>query len=411
MLFNMRKSIILAAAMLCSASVFFSCDENGNNPETLSPKVSLTPIDQTETSLTVSVIITDADRAAYVCLPDGETVPEEGNIIETGNIVREDTTVVVENLVAGTEYVVAAAAMSGDVVSEVVQITMNTLPAEEPDDPEHPDSQRLYVARFAKSYVETIENGIVTFSGASMTSSFPSPYASYDKHSYFSWETICAFDDEGITDAEGNGWHLPSLSEMVLLCPDGYAVEGLRVVFGESTIDPTVGFNENQSGDSNGPIDMPSILGTDEPTVSYLKKETVENGGGGNNVVYGIRFIGSDQAAAYRWESVGKGTENSHFSIRVVALPYKGQDMTFDNTDIELESWWAEQESVDITIPGLRYATPAGVDAVTSITELWSATPASWGGARTITYFPESFLDVNYQMDLSRACITWLVKD
>lgn len=407
----MRKSITMAAVILCCTSVFFSCDENGNSPEALSPEVSLTPIDQTETSLTVSVIITDAERAAYMCLTAGESVPEAGNILETGSIVREDTTVVIEGLEAGTEYVIAAAAMSGDVVSEVVRITMSTVPAEDPDDPAHPDSQKLYVARFAKSYVETIENGIVTFSGASMTSSFASPDASYDKHSYFSWETICLLDAEGIYDAEGNGWHLPSLSEMVLLCPDGYAVEGLRVVFGESTIDPSVGFNENQSGDSNGEIDMPSVLGTDEPTVSYLKKETVENGGGGNNVVYGIRFVGSDQAAAYRWESAGKGTENSHFSIRVVALPNKGIDMTFDNTDIELESWWAEQESVDITIPGLRYATPAGVDAATSITELWTTTSATWGGARTMTYLSESFLDVNYQMDLSRAYITWLIRD
>lgn len=406
----MKKTIIGAAAMLCCASLFFSCNEN-DNADSLLPKVSLTAIDSSETSLTFSVIITDAEEAAYLCLPDGGSVPEAGNIFESGNIVRVDTTVVVENLEAGTRYVIAAAAMSGDAVSAVEQIAMNTLPAEEPDDPEHPDSQRLYVARFAKSYVETIENGIVTFSGASMTSSFASPYASYDKHSYFSWETICSLDSEGIYDEEGNGWHLPSFSEMVLLCPDGYAVEGLRVVFGESTVDPSVGFNENQSGDSNGEIDMPSVLGTDEPTVSYLKKETVENGGGGNNVVYGIRFIGSAQAAAYRWESVGKGTENSHFSIRIVALPDKGAGMTFDNTDIELESWWAEQESVDITIPGLRYATPAGVDDVTNITELWTATHASWGGARTITYFPESFLDVNYQMDLSRAYITWLIRD
>lgn len=407
----MKKSIISAAVMLCCAAFFFSCDEKENNHETAMPQVALTAIDQTETSLTISIIITDAEKAAYVCLSDGESVPEAGNIFETGYIVKEDTTVVIDGLEAGTEYIVAAAAMSGDVVSEVEQITMSTLQAEEPDDPEHPDSQKLYVARFAKSYVETIENGIVTFSGTSMTSSVPSPVAAYNKHTYFDWETICTFNDEGILDAEGNEWHLPSFSEMVLLCPDGYAVEGLRVVFGSSTIDPSVAFNENQSGDSNGPIDMPSILGTEEPTVSYLKKETEENGGGGDNVVYGIRFAGSDQAAAYRWESAGYGTENSHISIRIVALPNRGVDMTFDNTDIELESWWAEQESVDITIPGLRYATPAGVETVSSLTQLWTTTSAAWGGARTITYFPQSFLDVNYQQDLSQAYMAWLIKD
>ncbi len=86
--------------------------------------------------LTFAVKATDADKAAYVCVKKGETIPDAAGILKEGKSVEatgEEVEVTVENLSAATEYVIAAAASYGETLSVVKQISMTTTDAPAPE--------------------------------------------------------------------------------------------------------------------------------------------------------------------------------------------------------------------------------------------------------------------------------------
>lgn len=86
--------------------------------------------------LTFTVKATDSDKAAYLCVKKGETIPDAAGILKDGKSVEatgEEVEVTVENLSAATEYVIAAAASYGETLSVVKQISMTTTDAPAPE--------------------------------------------------------------------------------------------------------------------------------------------------------------------------------------------------------------------------------------------------------------------------------------
>lgn len=203
--------------------------------------------------------------------------------------------------------------------------------------PQEPVSD-LYVARFTAANVATLaDNGAdvtVTFSGLDMKSSADIPEAELNVHTYFQYsylrDNLGLFDSSGaplkaITDASGRKYHLPSFAEITLLVP--------------ANVYPSFRNAKMQYNDfSETGL---SEVGIEDGTVSKMKQGTKE-------IVYGIRFIGSDQAAAYRWEWHKTSTEDAYLSIKIKALDNNGTDASFET--VADEAYWTDAE-VELNFP------------------------------------------------------------
>ena len=115
----MKKYLCLLWGGLLLAA---SCQKTPENPS-----VSLAAGEAGENSLTFTITTANADAAAWVVVKDGETVPSAAEILETGTAAETGTSEVsADNLESGTDYVVAAAAGSGSLLSEVATLKMTT---------------------------------------------------------------------------------------------------------------------------------------------------------------------------------------------------------------------------------------------------------------------------------------------
>lgn len=115
----MKKYLCLLWGGLLLAA---SCQKTPENPS-----VSIAAGEAGENSLTFTITTANADAAAWVVVKDGETVPSAAEILETGTAAETGTSEVsADNLESGTDYVVAAAAGSGSLLSEVATLKMTT---------------------------------------------------------------------------------------------------------------------------------------------------------------------------------------------------------------------------------------------------------------------------------------------
>lgn len=93
------------------------------------PAVTLAAGEATVSSLRFTLTPADADKAAFACYPKGAPEPEAGELLRSGT--PADATAAkpytVEDLDPNTTYIIAAAASSGEAISEVARIEMTTL--------------------------------------------------------------------------------------------------------------------------------------------------------------------------------------------------------------------------------------------------------------------------------------------
>ena len=116
-----------------------ACDED--DPVTVAPKVSLKEGTAAASALTFTLTPADAQAVAYVVVEKGEAVPEAAAILETGVKAKADAAgeYTATGLDSETAYVIAAAAVNGNVYSAVAKTEMVTLPASVPEpEPERP---------------------------------------------------------------------------------------------------------------------------------------------------------------------------------------------------------------------------------------------------------------------------------
>ena len=92
------------------------------------PNITLTEGSTTTNALTFNVTLTDAEKAAYICLEksEGLTLPTAAEIISDGTVIPQAGEVTVSELNANTTYIIAVAAANKEVFSEVKSIEMTT---------------------------------------------------------------------------------------------------------------------------------------------------------------------------------------------------------------------------------------------------------------------------------------------
>ncbi len=112
-----------------AAAALSGCkDDETPAPRPDEPSVTLTAGTAAADALTFTVQVSEgADKAAYVCVRGGETVPTAAEILADGTPVSDFAApVTVGGLEPETAYVIAAAASAGDEVSDVATLEMTT---------------------------------------------------------------------------------------------------------------------------------------------------------------------------------------------------------------------------------------------------------------------------------------------
>lgn len=125
----MKKYFNCLCLAVMAAAALSGCKDDGTpEPTPGKPSVTLTAGTPAADALTFTVQVSEgADKAAYVCVRGGETVPTAEEILSDGTPVSDFAApVTVEGLEPETAYVIAAAAGAGDAVSDVATLEMTT---------------------------------------------------------------------------------------------------------------------------------------------------------------------------------------------------------------------------------------------------------------------------------------------
>lgn len=101
--------------------------------EPVFPTVAVSDVAVNDNVVTFNYVLTDAEKAFWVCLPASETAPDAQGIFSAGTEFTEDEgSVTVSDLSYETDYVIYAAAQNADGYSEVESAAFSTLEAPVP---------------------------------------------------------------------------------------------------------------------------------------------------------------------------------------------------------------------------------------------------------------------------------------
>ena len=97
-------SILISLALLFT---FTGCKDQDIKGET--PVIKIEEGFILSNSISVTVNVTKAEKAAWICIENGKNLPSADDILSTGNSIAidEDVTVTADNLNANTEYIFA----------------------------------------------------------------------------------------------------------------------------------------------------------------------------------------------------------------------------------------------------------------------------------------------------------------
>lgn len=255
--------------------------------------------------------------------------------------------------------------------------------------------------------------------------------------SYFSYTWLSGQDAEGttstnggnstdlrkkvFTDADGNKYRMPTGGEMNLLLPT-WTEPGDRATVGDvDKIGVYCPFwNDNTQTNSenltmvpdeftetiylgNGDDYMPNSLGETISGKTQLRigkfSETVLRPGTqyyNVHPVYGIRFKGTSEYAAYRWETcpVQDNPQERYFSIKIKALP-EDSELTVDDITDNVSFW--HDGYIEFKFPASGYYTSKSeIDSNTCTLRginghVWSST--LWNSNQTARYLLMSLVD------------------
>ena len=231
-------------------------------------------------------------------------------------------------------------------------------------------NEALMVNMFTEYNVASIAGSTVTFeTSLHNNESAPGNSTNAVEGGYYTWEA--AMQLQSLVDDQGTAYRLPTAGELNLLLPDWSITNKVTKhpwwndaasntdgnVMTEDEFTETVylrnkadGYRESgENYDFRGKSRMKK--GTQKTEVTY--------GNAVYNVypVYAYRFKGTDQFAAYRWESKeiegGSGENDRYFSIKIKALSnYHDSDVTID--EIADEAFWADGY-IEYTFPASGY--------------------------------------------------------
>lgn len=174
-------------------------------------------------------------------------------------------------------------------------------------------------------------------------------------------------------DAAGNEYRIPTAGELMLLLPALYSQgsECYYVQWNDNPVINTIGaamidtpfdetiylenddnFDLNQSGATvTGQTQLMRGARTDVVQWYYGEQSDLQQADWYVHPVYGIRFKGSSEYAAYRWESCRLADDplERYFSIKIKALP---QDSNITIDDVARESYWKDG-FIEFKIPAM----------------------------------------------------------
>ena len=211
--------------------------------------------------------------------------------------------------------------------------------------------------------------------------------------------------DAVLTDGEGNEYRLPTEGELNLLLPmwteeadratvnkekdgvyhpywnDNSSTNTFPYVTVETPFTETIYLKNGMDNlpDETHPADPEYTLkgqsqlkvGAQSETVHYYTEEPDDQQKGNYNIapVYGLRFKGTNQYAAYRWETckIGSDPLERYLSIRIKALHPQDNATTID--DVADETFWADG-FIEFKFPASGYYAPnvtpdTGTDNIT----------------------------------------------
>ncbi len=122
------STVYVIAAAGANGTIFSEVASIEMTTQTPAPEIVLEAGETTENSLSFTVELTHAERAAYVCIAktDDMTLPSAEEILADGTAIEQSGEIVVEELDAATAYVIAVAAANKEIVSEVASTEMTT---------------------------------------------------------------------------------------------------------------------------------------------------------------------------------------------------------------------------------------------------------------------------------------------
>lgn len=130
-----HKAFFKALCLMALAIWNFGCENDGDQLEPLTPKVTLEKSTCKATSLTVKVTPSDATSCAVIALETEAGTPSANDILEKGKTTAADkmSEVTFDKLQPKTEYNIFAVAANDTKFSKIVKVTMETLEKEDPD--------------------------------------------------------------------------------------------------------------------------------------------------------------------------------------------------------------------------------------------------------------------------------------
>lgn len=258
----------------------------------------------------------------------------------------------------------------------------NTVDMDEAVDPDE-DAQdalnaALKVNMFTPYNVKSIEGNKVTFFDKLAVSFEDCPV-----DSYFTWEELNAAGlmgntaDAYLTDDAENKYRIPTAGELALLMPfftqveqredvDGGTDNGMFhpywIVKSNGNTIVTHPFEETiyLKNMSDGQMDQTHSGETDSEYVvqgeSQMSKGAFSDQIDGENVfpVYALRFKGTSQYAAYRWETrrIASDVQERYLPIKIKALKKDDQTTTIDK--VAQESFWTDGY-IEFKFPAVGY--------------------------------------------------------
>ncbi len=254
-----------------------------------------------------------------------------------------------------------------------------------PGDPLDPESQQKLNAALKVNMFTPFNAKSVDLGAKKINSFFDELAVSADDCPTDSYFTYTELKDAGVTaadavltDGEGNEYRLPTAGELNLLLPmyteeadratvnkekdgmyypywnDNSSTNTFPLVTVETPFTETIYLKNGMDNlpDETHPADPEYTLkgqsqlkvGAQSETVHYYTEEPDDQQKGNYNIapVYGLRFKGTSQYAAYRWEScqiVGNPLER-YFSIKIKALHPQDNATTID--DVADETFWKD---------------------------------------------------------------------
>ncbi len=176
-----HKAFFKALCLMALAIWNFGCENDGDQLEPLTPKVTLEKGTCKATSLTVKVTPSDATSCTVIALETEAGIPSTDDILQNGKNTAADkmSEVTFDKLQPKTEYNIFAVAANDTKFSEIVKVTMETLEKEDPGTKPDPDD-KLY--EMTPKIITGDYLGVGGFDGS---------------HEYYTTITDAEFDEQG----------------------------------------------------------------------------------------------------------------------------------------------------------------------------------------------------------------------